>query len=293
MSGIRQDVLFGVTRISTTFADESGINVKFGVGSAFWLKTKRGKIVLVTNRHNLEPSIRFPKNPELKTHSIEIELRRQSSGDGDELHRPLQPETRFFKVNGSKTGIFVVGNTDCGIVVPEYNESPEGFGECSLFSESDLADEEFFLKVLKSSDLASFIGFAGKRRFFWDDEKSEWWDQKWSLPISRPAFISSYPGLDFHHNEIPLKDVVLVSGLSFSGSSGSPVLSHQKSIWILDSKPTLGAFDSKLIGIMSGHWWGENTDEVPPMFRDYRQHSGISYFTRSTSILHLIQLNNL
>jgi len=290
VSGIPQDALFGVTRISTTFADDAGINVKHGVGTAFWLTTKRGKLVLVTNRHNLDPSIRFPNNPELKTHSIEIALR-SKLGDGPD--RVLQPQTRFFKVDESKTRIFVLEKTDCGIVVPEYEESTVGFGDCTPFQESELADNEFFLTVLKTSDVTSFIGFAGKRKFFWDDERSEWWDQEWSLPIVRPAFTASYPGFEFHHKEIPFRDVVLVSGLSFSGSSGSPVISHQKSIWTSLPKPTIGSFEPKLIGIMSGHWWGENSDEVPPMFRDYRQHSGISYFTRSTSILCLIEQNEL
>jgi hypothetical protein len=40
----------------------------------------------------------------------------------------------------------------------------------------------------------------------------------------------------------------------------------------------------KVLGIMSGHWW----DEEPPEGMFY--HSGLSYFTRSTAILELIDV---
>jgi hypothetical protein len=76
---------------------------------------------------------------------------------------------------------------------------------------------------------------------------------------------------------------MLVSGLSFSGSSGSPVFNHPKG-----SSPGGNVVDrsyvpSKIIGIMSGHFW-ENPDDPPEMFR----HSGLSYLTQSTAILALI-----
>jgi hypothetical protein len=43
---------------------------------------------------------------------------------------------------------------------------------------------------------------------------------------------------------------------------------------------------SKLIGIMSGHMWNEKNDKDP------YEHSGLSYFTRSISILDLISSTN-
>ena len=75
-----------------------------------------------------------------------------------------------------------------------------------------------------------------------------------------------------------------MSGLSFSGASGSPLLSHEKR----GGSNGFGepSFDdhvavSKIIGIMSGHL----LEEQEGLF----DHSGLSYFTRAPSIQALVE----
>jgi hypothetical protein len=123
-------------------------------------------------------------------------------------------------------------------------------------------------------DLVSFIGFPGSG-------KSKWWDHAWHSPVARLASLASSPHQPFSNPSIPTADTVLVAGLSFSGSSGSMVILHQKGIPpgdIVD--PTYAP--AMIVGIMSGHWW--EAAQEPEMF----SHSGLSYFTRSTAILPLL-----
>ncbi len=126
-------------------------------------------------------------------------------------------------------------------------------------------------------DAASFIGFP-------KPDGQPWWDTRANEPIARMMSIASLPRQAFVNTNLGLtgeEDVVLANGLSFGGSSGSPVILHSKGIKL--SGPLTGGdyVPAKLIGIMSGHRM--DGSKVPPMLA----HTGISYFTRSTSVLEL------
>jgi hypothetical protein len=97
------------------------------------------------------------------------------------------------------------------------------------------------------------------------------------------ATLASIPAVEFRNDAVKTTEVMLVSGLSFSGSSGSPVLNQRKGIPPGGDINDPSYVPSKIIGIMSGHFW-ENPDDAPEMFR----HSGLSYLTKSTAILALI-----
>jgi hypothetical protein len=145
----------------------------------------------------------------------------------------------------------------------------------STFLLEELATDEFLSESVNPMDVASFVGFPGR-------DGKPWWDKKWNLPVSRTAHIASWPRVAFTHDEIVTTDVMLVSGLSFSGSSGSPIISHEKGF-----RPGTGASDGShvpamILGIMSGHWW----DEEPSSGMFF--HSGLSYFTRATAIHELL-----
>jgi hypothetical protein len=168
----------------------------------------------------------------------------------------------------------------------------------------DIANEEFFKYNLNVMDNASFIGFPGKRGL-------RWYDDSWNLAIARTVNVASHPAKPFLNEGIKTSDVMLVSGLSFSGSSGSPVLSHTKlgvaavpeltraqepSQWQACLNQTIRSINNnitypKLIGIMSGHW-DEDANSSPggkcKSGADVFRHSGLSYFTRSTAILDLL-----
>lgn len=124
----------------------------------------------------------------------------------------------------------------------------------------------------------SFIGFP-----------VDWYDTDWNLPIVRPLNIACLPEIPFTNSNIETSDVHLVSGLSFKGSSGSLVIMHSKGIDIkveggltMDGKPFAPC---SILGIMSGHFWDKEED-IPKMFR----HSGLSYYTRASSIRELLGL---
>jgi len=124
-------------------------------------------------------------------------------------------------------------------------------------------------------DLVSFLGYPGTG-------SSQRWDLEWTTPVARLASLASWPHVPFTNFTIPTDDMTLVSGLSFSGSSGSLVLLHEKGI-----APGGGIVDPMyapptILGIMSGHW-REPSDE-PAMFRL----SGLSYYTGSTAIIELL-----
>lgn len=144
----------------------------------------------------------------------------------------------------------------------------------NIISIEGLAGEDFFRNSLNAMDAVSFIGFPGSKNDL------VWFDDEWKLPIARTAHISSYPGRSFSNRSISTADTMLVSGLSFSGSSGSPVFNHPKGLNLKGPLTISGYVESKLIGIMSGHFHeaGDNAFK----------HSGLSYLTRSTAILQLL-----
>ena len=127
----------------------------------------------------------------------------------------------------------------------------------------------------------------------------DWWDETWTLPIVRDATIATLPRIAFTNKAIRGDDVLLVSGLSFSGSSGSPVFTHRRESLTNHFSPStmerplpqLDVTYPKLIGIMSGHFRTKSVSgpEIPAMLR----HGGLSYLTRSTAILELIRVARL
>ena len=144
-----------------------------------------------------------------------------------------------------------------------------------MFLKNEIADADYLQKLVQPMYIASFIGYPGLKG-------KQWWDQQWQIGVARVINIASNPGIPFTNESIKTSNVALASGLSFSRSSGSPVILHQKGFKVAPPMQATGFFEPKLIGIMSGHWWGqEDADDI--FF-----HSGLSYFTRSTSILDLL-----
>ena len=156
---------------------------------------------------------------------------------------------------------------------PKFVSKPTGF-EYTCFNHTDIADNSWLATNLHAMDIASFIGFPGKKG-------KPWYDEKWNLAIARSANIASLPYIGFTNSSIPTSDAMLVSGLSFSGSSGSAVISHQKGIQVGPGLSGSNYVPPKVVGIMSGHWWDEDD---PEPFR----HSGLSYLTSSSAILSLM-----
>ncbi len=266
MSGIEQSVILDVCRLKGTFVDDIG-NVKQFSGTGFWIKDGESS-VFVTNKHNVDATISFGSTTQLILDELEIELRGFRGTDPTSA-------TKFFKL-ADVTKVVCSQDADVAIIRdPEYTDDTGVFSKGNTLDKSDLADQAFFDQKLKLMDIASFIGFPGTAT-------SQWWDSVWNFGVARPINIASLPSIPFNHSDLKTSDTTLVSGLSFSGSSGSVVISHQKSVKPGPGMTNPAYVPAKLIGVMSGHWPEPNT--TPSMF----SHSGLSYYTRSTSILTLL-----
>ena len=268
MSGINEAIIFCVCRLRVHFHADFGNN-KSILGTGFWLKTETQKDIFITNKHNLDARLKLGNNTQYLLTGVEIELRKQENGN-------ITKETKFFRVINPNNSIITHNNDDVAIIEsPNFEDANNEFRFFSKIKQSDLADDEFFVNNVSLMDIGSFIGFPGNKT-------SYWWDQEWNLGVARMMNIASYPSIPFSHPSIITGNTTLVSGLSFSGSSGSIVMLHQKGVNVGDGLLGGNYVSPKVLGIMSGHWQEETN--IPQMF----QHSGLSYFTRSSSILELI-----
>jgi hypothetical protein len=277
MLGLNPNLFWMIHRIKTTFSDDIG-NRKTGYGTGFWVTTLNGKSVFITNKHNVDPSIKFPNKPTYRLDRISIELRHYKSDQPTE-------DTEFFEIEDVENCLFSSSTADCSILVEPkfYKKAPSDPNRGILKSENLINAEMFFNSlIIGPMETSFFVGFPGQ-------DGRHWWDEKWKLPIARQCTVASLPQIPFTNDQIKTDDVILVSGLSFSGSSGSPVFLPARGF-----RPG-GDFNdptwrpAMLAGIMSGHFWeetpGPSETPVPSMFR----HTGLSYMTRSTSILKLIR----
>jgi len=268
MSGINNNIIHSVTRLRAEFSDDIG-NGRTIRGTGFWIQLDPSTSILVTNRHVLDPALLFGEQTSLRLTSVYIELRRAQEG-------VLYADTQFFEVQNLKSSLRLSQNADCCLLYkPDLGSKLGEFKILFRILHTDIADQTFLAEKVQVMDFASFIGFPG-------DSQNPWWDTKFNLPIARLCSIASLPQLPFSNPSVKTGDAALVTGFSFSGSSGSPVVLHQKGVRVGEGLEDPGFVPPKVIGIMSGH----RNEEIPkaPM----QQHTGISYFTRSTSILEII-----
>lgn len=270
MANFDSNRILGITRLKITLRTEVGDERSF-FGTGFWVQLPSNTCVFVTNRHNVDPKLRLGAKTSYELAGIAIQLREVSEG---------KPTARveFFELRDPQQQLFLSEDADCALILMNFAQPTRNFKIITAFSSTDIADASWLSKEVFITDAAAFIGYPGQ------SDGTIWWDTKLSLPIARLATISSPPGIPFSNEMIQTADVVLVSGLSFSGSSGSPVIIHGGQV----TRPIEHGTESyylhpKLIGIMSGHW--QEPGEMPKMLK----HSGLSYFTRSTSIWSLLQ----
>jgi hypothetical protein len=267
MSGIPKNVVYCVTRIQCTFSDGIGHGRDIG-GTGFWVGDGASKPLFVTNRHNVDASI-WEQNPhDLKLVKVRLELRKRDA------QSELLDETAFFELLDFAQFLRVHPTADCAVLTDARGVIPPEYKSVTPLDISMLADGPRLSANAQMMDLVSFVGFPGKT--------CAWWDDAANLPIARLAALASDPGRPFSNKAIRTSDVGLVSGLSFSGSSGSPLFLHEKGIRVGEGLSGGGHVPPQVVGIMSGHMQNdEPTEEV-------LNHTGLSYFTRSTSILELI-----
>ncbi len=270
MSGIHPGALLAVSRLVVEFRDDIG-NPKTICGTGFWVQTGHDSY-FVTNRHNVDPKLKLGADTNYRIANVKLQLRTQTT-----LAAWL-PETFFVSVTNLEHCLRCHPAADVAVLKNPSLPTKHQVVSHSTFTLEELATEQFLAESASPMDVASFIGFPGR-------DGKQWWDQRWDLGIARTVNLASYPSIPFTNENIPTSDVILVSGLSFSGSSGSPVISHQKGIEGLNLGNALSGglyIRPQILGMMSGHWWSE--EPQAGMFF----HSGLSYFTRATAIRELL-----
>lgn len=133
------------------------------------------------------------------------------------------------------------------------------------FSLEDLADEKFLCADLAPFDVVSFSGFPEEH------------DKLAERPLIRSGRIASDPKFNFSIDGKAAGGCIAYEGFSHGGASGSPVFAPAKGLHGM-----AGSRNGKLVGINVGHVNG-----------DLGQHSGISYFYRSTVILEIFHANGV
>ncbi|MHB1693546.1 MAG: hypothetical protein ACYCUW_06660 [bacterium] len=282
-------MLSAIQKIRITFLDASK-DLKPASGTGFWVMTEKKRMIFVTNKHNLEQNIynNDKENYDLwKLKKIEIDFRFHNNENN-------QPYTNLIPIDCTEwERIYDDSNNgpDVAILFTEPLMVPKpDFGVPVLQSASQymLANLNYLNNELQIGDSAYFIGFPGLNLN----------DGEFKFPIIRHCGISSYPLIDFTDEVkrgnklgIPTKETCLVNGLSISGSSGSPIFSYQKGIKAGPGIETAMLYrEPRLIGIMSGRW----DDKTPPIsISHFKDHTGLSYFTKSTAILNLINRYDL
>lgn len=251
----RAMLLSATHKISTRFTDDIG-NLHSGSGTGFWIITKRDFPYFVTNRHNVDPAMHERFSPATRLDSVTIAMRAYSQaeqspcGDTHAFEIPIQELTIYFPSSRADVAILkpssLVRPMDPGMIMPGLPEAFMTYGR-----KPEILDKLFFL------------GFPGKNRS----------KAAYDLPIARSCTIASFPEIDYSEEDVSIKtsDTCLVEGLSFAGSSGSPVFREE------DGR-------IELLGIMSGHMAGDQWGAG---------HPGLSYLTKSTAIQQIISENQL
>ncbi len=261
-----------ISRVTCTFVDTKG-NVKSASGTGFWISDDDLRPIFITNRHMIDAeyfNIKY-KDYALKEMSFYLRLEAPHNQTNSTVAVPLQMEgVKITKHMGADLAILSGCNFD-------YDKA-EIISIRGLHIGS-LANSNYFKDRLNLLDACAFIGFPG------DPINGCWWDEELGLPIARGANIASYPPKDYVNKTIKSTAARLVTGLSFNGSSGSPIFCNGTKVMQHGNIKISGFIDYKCIGIMAGHLpIFDKNDFTPPMLR----HSGLSYFVTSAAILELL-----
>lgn len=269
-----------VQKINITFVSGIG-NVKNVVGTGFWIYSNNNKMLFITNKHNLVPGMHGFDDYRLV--ALKIDYRHFNPS----LQMPFADTYDLDATDWEKYYGEDSDSPDIAIL-----KMPEGLQMINptdphvhpYCNESLLAEASFYQHSLKVGDNCHFIGFPSHQRD----------NPLFDLPISRNCNISSLPLIDYYLENVrgvKTKEICLVGGFSFGGSSGSIVFSYPKGLKLGAGLSMSGGSNyvvPRLIGVMSGHW----SEPVSDYFNK-SAHTGLSYFTKSTAILDLMQKNNL
>lgn len=257
-------------RLESTFKDDLGNSPLQGTGTCFALQW-HDSFLLVTNRHMVDHSFAV-KNSSYQLAELFLWCRRTNAPS-------IITAPERFPIGLEEAEITIHPTADVALI---SNIKLLNLGFTPIINPvllDFLADDNFYSNNnLEVGDGCSFIGYPASKN------SVPWWDTDKGLPVVRLASLSSLPQLNFVNSNIKSTHARLVAGLSFSGSSGSPVLNLGKNYKVINATFTPELVLPKLIGIMAGHWW-YNNNEIPEMLR----HTGLSYYVSSVAIWELLE----
>src|SRR5258708_778383 len=201
---------WAVAMLKTTFGDELG-NAPTGSGTGFWIKTPDGHLILATNRHNVDAALAFRDDMTLSKCSLsktEVLLRHN-----DPEFLAYEPG-EFFAATDPWWSIDQ--DADVAILIdPRFEAREAGERRAVSVQEGFLADKGWTNTNVQMMDECFFIGFPGVKN---DAGETVILYNEWTrFPIARQAIIASDPV--YRHKDIKTQGTMLVSGLSFHGSS--------------------------------------------------------------------------
>src|SRR5258706_3597757 len=187
MSGINPGVFLAVCRMLVKFGDDIGNQLSIS-GTGFWVREGENSY-FVTNRHNVDASLKLGTATKFRLEKVCLQLRTQSEPG------KFRPDTSFVAVHNLNTCLRFHDVSDVALLInPSLPSDDPSLGH-GTFNLGDLGTQEFLHKSVNPMDVASFVGLPSK------DGKT-WWDKKWNLPISRKVHISSWPRIAYTNENI-------------------------------------------------------------------------------------------
>lgn len=245
-------------RVPCRFDERQHTGDKAFQGTCFFVLID-GYPVLVTNRHNVDAHYKDEKYKCLKLKTICFE----GYFDDDLFHKITVRNCSICTPNNDDEDIAAVVFQGDQLIEPAGKAFPNSFAL------HDIANVDWLQRNLRICDMVAFPSYP------------KFHDWNGSRPIMRVGTIASDPASDYRwkSNQNPARRMAY-EAMSFGGSSGCPVI----------ALPKLGipgeTFDGKnyrspcVIGINSGHLVDDE---------DFlKQHSGISYFFKSSALVDLL-----
>jgi hypothetical protein len=256
-SDLPTNFLYSAYKVDATFSDDIG-TTKAVQGTAFVLGLPAGGFAVVTNRHVLDLSFKEAtgKYKVFQLRSLLLTGRRSD----DSIYRfAVDPKAVIGSSADPLDDVAVMINPSCTPI--------ENMVDCKIFYHFGIGElaTDAELKSLAPFDLVAFAGFPDEH-----DKLSE-------RPLVRGGRIASDPRYEFSLNGKPAGHCVAYEAFSHGGASGSPVYAPAKGF-----VGVAGSRRSMLVGINAGHLRAE-----------FGQHTGLSYFYRSTVILDVLQNNGI
>lgn len=233
-------------------------------GTAFFVQNQEGYICLVTNRHLLDLGYCESAATSVGAQLVRVRVEGFSASGGD----PNQlPRERMVMEIVPMAGPTFAADYDEDVACLKRLGVLEGRKDRVDFcvDHTQLADDAWIEANLSVCDFVVYPGFP------------PWHDRFENRPILRTGTIASDPRTNYSHETTPKGRRVAYEGFSFGGSSGSPVFATQKGFQGRGGIVVTVFREARLVGINAGHLPTERLE-----------HSGVSYFIKSSAILDLV-----